>query len=58
MASYERVIKFENEKPQDVIRLAEANGFYRSYNQSAYYFHQVIAQHKVTKKFVKEGTQR
>ena len=26
MASYEQVIKFENEKPQGVIRLVEANG--------------------------------
>ena len=46
MASYEQVVKFENEKPQGVIRLVEAHGFYRAYNQSAYYFHQVIAQHK------------
>ena len=32
MVSYEQVIKFENEKPQGVIRLMEANGFYRAYN--------------------------
>ena len=57
MASYERVIKFENEKPQGVIRLVEANGFYRAYNKSAFLFHQVIAQHKVTKKFVKNINQ-
>lgn len=57
MASYEQVIKFENEKPLGVIRLVEANGFYRAYNQSAYYFHQAIAQHKVTKKFVKNINQ-
>ena len=53
MASYEQAIKFENEKPPGVIRLVEANGFYRAYNHSAYLFHQVIAQHKVTRKFVK-----
>lgn len=53
MASYEQVIKFEGEKPEGVIRLVEANGFYRAYNQSAYLFHQAIAQHKVTRKFVK-----
>ena len=58
MASYDKCIKFESEKPQGVIRLVEANGFYRAYNQSVYYFHQAIAQHKVTRKFVKEGTQR
>ncbi len=52
MASYEQVIKFEGEKPEGVIRLVEANGFYRAYNQSAYLFHQAIAQHKVTRKFV------
>lgn len=57
MASYDQVIKFENEKPQGVIRLVEANGFYRAYNQSAYYFHQTIAQHKVTRKFVKNINQ-
>ena len=57
MASYERVVKFESEKPEGVIRLVEANGFYRAYNQSAYYFHQAIAQHKVTKKFVKNINQ-
>ena len=57
MASYEQVIKFENEKPQGVIRLVEANGFYRAYNQSAFLFHQVIAQHKVTRKFVKNINQ-
>ena len=57
MASYEQVIKFENEKPQGVIRLVEANGFYWAYNQSAYYFHQAIAQHKVTRKFVKNINQ-
>ena len=53
MATYERVIKFENEKPKGVIRLVEANGFYRAYNHSAFLSHQAIAQHKVTRKFVK-----
>ena len=53
MASYEQVIKYENEKPDGVIRLVEGNGFYRAYNKSAFLFHQAIAQHKVTKKFVK-----
>ena len=53
MASYEQVIKYENEKPDGVIRLVEGNGFYRSYNKGAFLFHQVIAQHKVTRKFVK-----
>ena len=53
MATYEQCVKFESEKPQGVVRLVEANGFYRAYNQSAYLFHQVIAQHKVTRKFVK-----
>lgn len=53
MASYEQVLKFENEKPTNVIRLVESHGFYRAYEQSAYLFHQAIAQHKVTKKFVK-----
>ena len=57
MASYEQVIKFENEKPSGVIRLVEANGFYRAYNHSAYLFHQAIAQHKVTRKFVKNINQ-
>lgn len=57
MASYEQVIKFEKEKTQGVIRLVEANGFYRAYNQSAFLFHQVIAQHKVTRKFVKNINQ-
>ena len=57
MASYEQVIKFENEKPQGVIRLVESNGFYRAYNYSAYMFHQVIAQHKVTRKFAKNINQ-
>ena len=28
MASYEQVIKYENEKPDGVIRLVEGNGFY------------------------------
>ena len=53
MASYEQAIKFEKECPANTIRLVEANGFYRAYNHSAYLFHQVIAQHKVTKKFIK-----
>ena len=57
MVSYDKVVKFENEKPQGVIRLVEANGFYRAYNHSAYLFHQVIAQHKETKKFVKNINQ-
>lgn len=57
MASYDKCIKFESEKPEGVIRLVEANGFYRAYNRSAYAFHQVIAQHKVTKKFVKNINQ-
>lgn len=57
MASYDKCIKFESEKPKGVIRLVEANGFYRAYNHSAYVFHQVIAQHKVTKKFVKNINQ-
>lgn len=57
MASYEQVVKFENEKPQGVLRLVEANGFYRAYNHSAYLFHQAIAQHKVTRKFVKNINQ-
>ena len=48
MASYEQVLKFENEKPTNVIRLVESHGFYRAYEQSAYLFHQAIAQHKVT----------
>ena len=39
------------------MRLVEANGFYRAYNHSAYLFHQVIAQHKVTRKFVKNINQ-
>ena len=53
MPTYEQAIKFEKEKPAGVIRLVEATGFYRAYEQSAYLFHQVIAQHKVTRKFVK-----
>ena len=53
MASYEQVIKYESEKSDGVIRLVEANGFYRAYNKSAFLFHQVIAQHTVTRKFVK-----
>ena len=53
MASFEQVIKFESEKPKGVVRLVEANGFYRAYNHSAYLFHQAIAKHKVTRKFVK-----
>ena len=57
MASYEQVIKYENEKPDGVIRLVEGNGFYRAYNKSAFLFHQAIAQHKVTKKFVKNINQ-
>ena len=57
MASYEQVIKFENEAPAGVIRLVEANGFYRAYNHSAFLFHQAIAQHKVTRKFVKNINQ-
>lgn len=57
MASYEQVVKFENEKPAGAIRLVEANGFYRAYNHSAYLFHQAIAQHKVTRKFVKNINQ-
>jgi len=47
MASFEQIIKFENEKPKGVVRLVEANGFYRAYNHSAYLFHQAIARHKV-----------
>ena len=46
MALYDKCVKFESEKPEGVIRLVEANGFYRAYNQSAYLFHQVIAQEK------------
>ena len=57
MASFEQIIKFENEKPHGVVRLVEANGFYRAYNHSAYLFHQAIAKHKVTKKFVKNINQ-
>ena len=53
MATYEQAIKFENEKPAGVIRLVEANGFYRAYDKSAFLFHQVIAKHKVTRKFIK-----
>ena len=58
MASFEQIIKFENEKPNGVVRLVEAHGFYRAYNQSAYLFHQAIAQHKVTRKFVKNINQQ
>ena len=36
MALYDKCIQFENEKPAGVIRLVEANGFYRAYNHSAY----------------------
>jgi hypothetical protein len=57
MASFEQIIKFENEKHHGVVRLVEANGFYRAYNHSAYLFHQAIAKHKVTKKFVKNINQ-
>lgn len=57
MASYDKCVKFESEKPTGVIRLVESNGFYRAYNHSAYLFHQVIAQHKVTRKFVKNINQ-
>ena len=38
MASYEQVIKNENEKPAGVIRLVEANGFFRAYDKSAFLF--------------------
>ena len=58
MASFEQIIKFENEKPNGVVRLVEANGFYRAYNHSAYLFHQAIARHKVTRKFVKNINQQ
>ena len=58
MASFEQVVKFENEQPNGVVRLVEAKGFYRAYNHSAYLFHQVIAQHKVTRKFVKNINQQ
>ncbi len=58
MASFEQIIKFENEKPNGVVRLVEANGFYRAYNHSAYLFHQAIARHKVTRKFVKNVNQQ
>ena len=57
MASFEQIVKFESEKPKGVVRLVEANGFYRAYNHSAYLFHQAIARHKVTKKFVKNINQ-
>ena len=57
MASYEQVVKLENEKPDGVIRLVESNGFYRAYNKSAFLFHKVIAQHKVTRKFAKNINQ-
>ena len=53
MASFEQIVKFENEKPNGVVRLVETNGFYRAYNHSAYLFHQAIAHHKVTRRFVK-----
>lgn len=52
MASFEQIIKFENEKPQGVVRLVEANGFYQAYNHSADLSHQAIAQHKVTRKLL------
>ncbi len=58
MASFEQIVKFENEKPKGVVRLVEANGFYRAYNHSAYLFHQAIAKHKVTRKFVKNINQQ
>ena len=58
MASFEQIIKFENEKPNGVVRLVEANGFYRAYNHSAYLFHQAIVRHKVTRKFVKNINQQ
>ena len=57
MASYEQVLKLENEKPDGVIRLVESSGFYRAYNKSAFLFHKVIAQHKVTRKFAKNINQ-
>lgn len=57
MASYEQVVKLENEKPDGVIRLVESSGFYRAYNKSAFLFHRVIAQHKVTRKFAKNINQ-
>ena len=57
MAAYEQVVKFEKEAPRGVIRLVEANGFYRAYNHSAYLFHQAIAKHKVTRKFIKNINQ-
>ena len=58
MASFEQIVKFENEKPNGVVRLVEAHGFYRAYNHSAYLFHQAIAKHKVTRKFVKNLNQQ
>ncbi len=58
MASFEQIVKFENEKPKGVVRLVEANGFYRAYNHSAYLFHQAIAQRKVTRKLVKNINQQ
>ena len=50
-------VLFEKEKPNGVVRLVEANGFYGAYNHNAYLFHQAIAQHKVTKKFIKNVNQ-
>ena len=41
MASYEKVVRFEDDKPAGVIRLVEANGFYRAYNHGAYLFQKI-----------------
>lgn len=52
--TYEEAVKREAEKPNGTIRLLLWNGFYRAYNESAYYFHTCIAQHKVTRKHVEK----
>lgn len=53
MPSYENAVKFEKEAPAGVVRLVMGNGFYRAYNRSAWLFYCCIAEHKVTRKYVK-----
>lgn len=53
MATYVDVIKFESEKPGNIIRLVKSGEFYRAYNHSAWLFQSCITEHKVMRKFVK-----
>lgn len=53
MPKYSDIIKFQDEAPNNVIRLVKSGEFYRAYDHSAWLFQCCIAEHKVIRKYVK-----